>query len=760
MKIRLGICCFALILFLSPASAKVRFRGLDLSDDNRLLFLADSVSDGARSQNSLFISRLTDLALQQITAFPEKIELVEGGRFLQVRNAFGALRIPAAGGLPRNIPGFPSFAAGAPVMGGRVEEMAASQDGRWVLYVDPVSAAYGNLVLIDVSTGARRIAARNVERPDRFFPACWSPDSRVFVYSRGGRLYYYPIHSAPTAPADERYRLIGEGAINAVSWSRMGDFYYLKGSTVYRVRGSELFARALYADFLEIGAVAGKIPFEFDDNFDAFWIAPDSRSLLLSKGGRNIFYYPLDGSDLESVLPYVIIPRSAYKLNVLWSPAGVITVIASVIKDEGSQVMAWRLETGTEKMSFSPLATPVGSQGALSPDGSRALFWGEGGIVLYDYINWKVLLSLGTRPAYSCLWINNEELITGDKVRIDRIKLSGPSGGGIQRTMICLSGATEYGFEEKGSRILAKNGGAWFVSDGKSPWEETANPAVRKASLVSGRYRVYLERQSSGPYENLPMIRNTASVGTAPLLTRLQYSRETSLAGGLAKNSPPGIFSHGLREGLRETALCFDLYDDAAGLPQVLDILNRFGIRATFFMNGEFIRRYPQAARDIANAGHEAASMFFVPINLSDARYRVGADFIVRGLARNEDEYFQATGSELSLLWHAPYFNASAEIAAAALRAGYLTVDRDVDPLDWVSRDDAKTLGITQYSASAMIDRIMSLKRPGSIVPIRLGLLPGGRRDYLYLRLEVLLDALVQAGYAVVPVSTIIEHAR
>jgi hypothetical protein len=59
-----------------------------------------------------------------------------------------------------------------------------------------------------------------------------------------------------------------------------------------------------------------------------------------------------------------------------------------------------------------------------------------------------------------------------------------------------------------------------------------------------------------------------------------------------------------------------------------------------------------------------------------------------------------------------------------------------------------------------MIDRIIHLKRPGSIIPIRLGLLPGGRRDYLYLRLEVLLDALVRAGYSVVPVSTIIEHAR
>ncbi|MDR1239985.1 MAG: polysaccharide deacetylase family protein [Treponema sp.] len=765
MKIRTGFCCFLLALALPPVFAKVTFQGLDLSDDNRLLFRADSSGGGALPQNSLFISRLTDLALQQMTAFPEKMELVNNGRILQVRNAFGVLRLPSAGGLPQGIPGFPSFATGASALGGRVEDMAASQDGRWILYLDPVTPAYGNLVLVDVNGGAKRIVARNVERPGRFFPACWSPDSRVFVYSRGGRLFYYPVYSAAAAPADERYRLIGEGAINAVSWSRMGDFYYLRGSTVYRVRGSELFARALYADFLEIGALAGKLPVEFDQNFDDFWIAPDSRSLLLSKGGRNIFYYPLDGSDMESVLPYVIIPRSAYNINVLWSPAGVVTVIASALKAGGPQVMAWRLETGRDSMSFIPLETPVGSQAALSPDGSRALFWGDRGVVLYDYINWRALLTLGTGPTHSCIWINNEEFITGDSYRIERIKVSGSSGdAAAQRTMLCLSGAAEYGFEEKGGRIFAKNNGAWFVSDGKSPWEEAANPALRKPSQASGRYRVYLERQSAGLYENLPMIRNIASVGTAALLPGFRNDGERypprALSVSLTETSPPGVFAHGLREGLREAALCFDLYDDAAGLPQTLDALNRFGVRATFFLNGEFIRRHPDAAKDIAAAGHEAASMFFAPIDLSDARYRLGDDFIGRGLARNEDEYFQAAGAELSLLWHAPYFKASAEIAAAASRAGYRTVDRDVDPLDWVSREDARNLGLTQYSAAAMIDRIMNMKRPGSIIPIRLGLLPGGRQDYLYLRIEVLLDALIRDGYSVVPVSTIIDHAR
>jgi peptidoglycan/xylan/chitin deacetylase (PgdA/CDA1 family) len=613
-----------------------------------------------------------------------------------------------------------------------------------------------------------------VERPAGQFPACWSPDSRVFVYALQGKLYYHTVNPAQAGTVDDRYRLIGEGSINAVSWSASGDFYYLKGSTVFKVRGSELFARTLYSGFLEIGAVAGKVPFDFDGNFDRFWIAPDSRSILFSKGGRNIFYYPLETDDFSTTvasLPYLVIPQCSYDINVLWAPSGTLTVIASVMGEDGPGVMAYRLNSQAdsvpgpansggspvERMAFVPLEAPPGSNGTLSPDGTRALFWGEKGIVLYDYINWRIQRTIGSRPAFACFWISNEEFVTGDDRWIERVHLSGA------RSLVCLAGVSEFGFEEErrgagGPRVLAQAGGIWFVTDGSSPWVEISNPQRRAPSLVSGRYRVYLESQTFGPYENLPMIRNTAGVGTVALVPGLQYQREA-----LARDLPEaaqGVFSHGLRTGLRETALCFDLYDDIAGLPQVLDILRRRGCRATFFLNGEFIRRYPEAARIIAKEGHETASMFFTPIDLSDSRFRIGTDFISRGLARNEDEFYRAGAGELALLWHPPYYSGSTEIAEAAAQVGYRTSGRDVDPMDWVSQEEARRLGVAQLSAGDMIDRIMDIKRPGSIIPVRLGLLSGGRSDYLFLRLNVLLDALVRSGYTVVTVSTLMEHAK
>jgi peptidoglycan/xylan/chitin deacetylase (PgdA/CDA1 family) len=374
--------------------------------------------------------------------------------------------------------------------------------------------------------------------------------------------------------------------------------------------------------------------------------------------------------------------------------------------------------------------------------------------------------------------MGNDELIVGGEERIERVRLSGNAFG--ERRFLCLSSVSRCGFEETPTtgnpssvgtgnnfrRILAYSGDTWFITDGETPWTAYRLPSVREAAICSGRYRVYLEN-SSGLFENIPMVRNISATGTFPLFELpavpvfadgLKGMTERNFSRNISSEEENFVFTHGSREG-REIALCFDLYDDASGLSAVLDTLNRYGIRATFFINGEFIRRHPQSAKDLADSGHENASMFYTPVDLSDSRYRIDKSFVARGLARNEDDFFKTTGKELSLLWHPPFYALSREIAAAATAAGYRTVGRDVDSRDWIRPSDAKRLGIDQFSAADMIDRIMDIKEGGSIIPIRLGLLEGGRADYLFNSLEVLLDALLQEGYELVPVSTLINKS-
>jgi hypothetical protein len=234
--------------------------------------------------------------------------------------------------------------------------------------------------MLDVFSGVKTQVASQLERPEKQFPASWSPDSRRFVYEREGKLYYYMADSSGI-PENEKIRFIGEGRIDSVFWGRGGDFYYLRGSTLYRVRGTELFTRTLYADFLEIGVVAGKIPFEFDPCFDNFWIAPDARALLVSKGRRGLFYYPLDtdGSASETVLPYLMLPRSCSGINVLWPAEGTVTVLVSGPDRAETEVKAWRLNFAGRKEAAFELLSPPGtgagsfSSGSLSPGGQLAL---------------------------------------------------------------------------------------------------------------------------------------------------------------------------------------------------------------------------------------------------------------------------------------------------------------------------------------------------------------------------------------------------
>jgi peptidoglycan/xylan/chitin deacetylase (PgdA/CDA1 family) len=204
--------------------------------------------------------------------------------------------------------------------------------------------------------------------------------------------------------------------------------------------------------------------------------------------------------------------------------------------------------------------------------------------------------------------------------------------------------------------------------------------------------------------------------------------------------------------------------DTVEGFTDILTDLHEYGIRASFFVNGEFMRRNPDAVRELADSGHEVGSLFFSYFNMTDARYRITRDFIKQGLARNEDQYFKLTagegrqGKELALLWHAPYYFVNSEIIAASREMNYTYVGYDVDPLDWVPRDDEG--GGMYLPVPDLVERLMAKKKPGSIIPIRIGIVNGGREDYLFQHLDLLINGLISRGYRVVPVSTLIEHAK
>ena len=81
----------------------------------------------------------------------------------------------------------------------------------------------------------------------------------------------------------------------------------------------------------------------------------------------------------------------------------------------------------------------------------------------------------------------------------------------------------------------------------------------------------------------------------------------------------PGVMSH-------------QSYGPLVGVPRILDILDRHGVHATFFVPGYTAERYPGVVRDVGAAGHEVAHHGYLHETLEGVDPETEAAYLDRGL--------------------------------------------------------------------------------------------------------------------------------
>jgi peptidoglycan/xylan/chitin deacetylase (PgdA/CDA1 family) len=749
------------------AYAEVTFSGLDLSSENKLLFQSTTDVPGYGQYDSLFLSDLVSGDLRQMTFFPEDVMLLGTGGRLQIQNRYGVFRSDENLEGMSAIESFPAFVNGRQIAAGKITPMTSSPNGRFLSYLRATSPAYGQLVLYDVQAEEELVVTEGVEMTLSDPPVAWSPDSQFFIYSKQGTLYYYSVSQLiDDRVLSEEFRTLGDGVISSVRWSRDNRLYYLTGSVVYQILSVEFFTRSLYQDLLSIGRVVGKIPFNFDPNFDTFWIAPDGSKLLLNRGGRNIILYVLQADDFRSTggtvsLPYLFLPRNTMVEQVVWSASDVLTLLTMSIHNGAGATSVYRLDLSSDRevYAFEQTEDTDVRQLVLSPDEQRIGLVTSAGVRVKSYATWSDRRSFPHPQPLHAVWRSNRELIVSGREISESIDTSDGT-----RTFVSFSQAESYGFDPESGKVLVRSGNRahTFDPDGAG-WTAAGEATTASPGVASDKYRVYLEQLTSGSYRNMVMVRNIEGVGTNPLFEPPERTYEPFPTEDQAVSFD--TFRHGSRIRRREVAFVFNAVDSVSGLTKILDTLSEYGIRATFFLNGDFIRRHPGAVLEIAESGHEVGSLFFTYFDMTDARFQITKEFIKQGLARNEDEYFQTTGHELSLLWHAPYYFLSSEIVAAGQDVNYTYVGTDVDSLDWVPKRDESGTSRLYYPTSELIERILTEKKPGSIISMTVGVPAedkpyGGREDYLFQRLDLLINNLVDRGYSVEPVSVLMERAR
>ena len=745
--------------------ADIKFKDMDISKDNILLFTLTVEYPGYGKYDTLFIKDLTKNDLRQATFFPEKIMFMHRTDEVKLQNRFGVFRINPDLNRIMVIDLFSSFVKNNIVQKGKLPQMQFSPDGKYLLYYTNIKNAFSDLALYNIIESKEVIVSKKVELDLSCAPGLWSGNSRFLVYSKNGNIYYYSIdHLDEERIVAESLRKIGKGTLKNVCWKEGNILYYLSDFCLYKMNTNEFFSRALYKEILQIGQIMGKIPFKFDPNFDIFWISPDGEKILLSKGGRNLFLYFLRADDYTSVgytksLPYLYLPNNTQITQLIWSKKDQVTLLTRQIEKGKRKSSVFRIIiprkgsiSGFEQTNDQDIKDIV-----LSTDEKILAVLKKDKVELRSYVTWSLQDTINYSQPFNVIWKNDKELVVSSATHTEiyNIPLK-------ESTFISLSQAKEFGFSENEKSIHMKTENAIYSMDIEAlSWKNISEYKVKDGSVVSDAYRIYLSDVSAGVFENMIMIRNIEkdNYGTFSLFD----SSNVSHLEPFPKKEDPidfNYFNHGSRLRQREVAIVFNVTDSIQGLTQILNVLSDYSLRCTFFINGEAVQRYPGAIREIALADHEVGSLFFAYFNMIDSKYKIEKKFIKDGLGLNEDYYFTATGRDFSLIWHTPYYFVNNQIIETSKKMGYVYIGKDVDTMDWVTVSDTNITGAIYMSSANLIEKIIKDKKPGSIIPIHVGLVKGKREDYLFNKLDVLINSLLKLGYSIVPVSTLIQHAK
>jgi peptidoglycan/xylan/chitin deacetylase (PgdA/CDA1 family) len=160
-------------------------------------------------------------------------------------------------------------------------------------------------------------------------------------------------------------------------------------------------------------------------------------------------------------------------------------------------------------------------------------------------------------------------------------------------------------------------------------------------------------------------------------------------------------------------ALTFDAGASDAGVASILATLAAQHVTATFFLTGDFVRRYPAQAARIAAAGHVLGNHSNTHPHfpaLTDAQIRAQ-------LAAAESAIVAATGRAAKPFFRFPFGDRTAADIRVVNAAGYICIRWTVDTLGWKGTSG----GIT---TDTVVSRVLDALQPGEIVLMHVGANP------------------------------------
>ncbi|WP_455538110.1 polysaccharide deacetylase family protein [Terrisporobacter sp.] len=149
-----------------------------------------------------------------------------------------------------------------------------------------------------------------------------------------------------------------------------------------------------------------------------------------------------------------------------------------------------------------------------------------------------------------------------------------------------------------------------------------------------------------------------------------------------------------------KVALTFDVAWGSDNIEEILDILDKHNIKATFFLVGSWVDDNEELVKEIHNRGHEIGNHSNTHRSFTDISKEEKVDEIVTTSKKIKD----AIGEDINL-FRPPFGNVNKDTMDTCKSLRYYTLKWDVDSGDW------KNIG-----PKHVVERVTKNTKPGSII--------------------------------------------
>lgn len=191
---------------------------------------------------------------------------------------------------------------------------------------------------------------------------------------------------------------------------------------------------------------------------------------------------------------------------------------------------------------------------------------------------------------------------------------------------------------------------------------------------------------------------------------------------------------YGVDRGDKTVALTFDAAWGADKTDKILEILDEYGAKATFFLVGFWLDDYPDEVKKIDAAGHEIGNHSKNHLNMSG----LDKSEQVKEITSVNEQIKNLTG-KTPRFFRPPFGDYNNSLIESVEQQSMIAVQWSVDSLDWKG-----------LSAAQIADRVLAKVTDGSII------LCHNNSDHIVEALPLILIGLENKGYKPVTMSELV----